>query len=349
MSSSNGTDQHKMLFMSNRWVNTIFPGYGLIKQRVFRQVLQECQVQMRAVGNGYSIEKFDFYQAQDQELILTLDISKISHYNNYHQVRRAIGQMCSTPIAIHNDPTFKEKDPHYITGTLFLQYARAGDGKVAVKIKKEIALLLLHVHSKLNDRRKPVPYHYTEVDTHTLDTVNHYCRSKYTYPLYALMCSYKKGFTITVAQLRRLLDVEHKYKGFDNFNRYVLKYVQKLLQDFGGKWCFNYSTIKTGRTVTSLQFAVFENKNTINVDHTWVKIQQALCGELPYFARITELQREEFNYLYTGTGYDLNAVLRKLQDLHKVFVKKRDAGERFNVFTYTRTSIHNDFPPRGPT
>lgn len=348
MGNSGGTDQNNTLFMSNRWAKSLYTGYGLVKQRVFMQLLQQCKEQILAVGNGFPMDRFDFLKTPDQTLPLALDISKISHYNNYYLVRKHIKEMCTSPVHIYSDPTFKSRQYHPAQ-PLFLQHKPDANGIVWVRMRKEIAELLLHVDTKKiseHGRTRIAPKQYTSFDRNVIDRSS----SKYMYPLYTMICSWagNKGVTVTMDELRARLQVEDKYKDTHNLIRFVLRHIQKELDIFG-KYCFNFTTIKTGRTITGIQFKIWENKKAADLDHIWLQIQRALRQELPYFMRITDDQREELNYLFTG-NYDLDAVYRKLHYVHKLLVKKKENNERTNdVFAYLLIAIHNDFPPDPPT
>ena len=127
-------------------------------------------------------------------------------------------------------------------------------------------------------------------------------------------------------------------------NKFVLKHVQKILE-IQGQYCFNYKLVKEGRTVKSLVFKVFKNKAKFDYNHIWLKIQRALTQELPYFAKFTEEQREQFNYLLTGK-YDLDQVYTKLKHIHTTIVKKKTLGEKIhNHFAYTLQSLQREFEP----
>ncbi len=211
--------------------------------------------------------------------------------------------------------------------------------------QKNIIELLLHID--FNRRKSPAKAeHYTKFDAATITSNamgTTFCR--YMMPMYTFVCSWADagGVTVGVADLRKLLDVEAKYSGFDNFNKKVLKHVQKEME-IRGNYKFNYTLVKSGRTVTKIVFKIFANKK-MDPNHVWIRLQKALTQELPYFARFTEAQRDEFNYLLTGT-HDLEKVLAKFQHIHKHLVRHKEQGAaRRDPFEYTRKAIYEQFPP----
>ena len=226
-----------------------------------------------------------------------------------------------------------------------------------IGIKRALALRMIAVDINKKTGR---PAHFTKYDRETLGmwvpktderpagfTGS---RCKYMQPLYWLICSYAEnrtsGFDISVEQLRMHLQVEEKYKGFADMNKYILKHLQAELQRFG-KYCFNYSPVKDGKTVKRITFKIFKNNTPFNFNDSWLKIQSALDGAngLHYYKRLTFDQRDEFNYLLTGK-FDLDKVLKKLQHVHINIEKQRAQTHKLpNVFTYLRASLHKEFPP----
>lgn len=351
------TDQQKqknaLLFISNRWVNTIYSGYGVVKQRILLEIFQELQKNIGDVMSGKR-NVASFKIPAGHSVCIDLDMSKIQGYNNYHNVRIAIKGMCKDPIQIYNDTSFKQSI--YFSEPL-LHWSEPGDKKYIRKIyiKKEIMELLLHVnYGWSKNKQKNCASQFTQFDRSVIssrrgDGVRTGSSSRYMHPLYTMICSWANegGFTIPVDEFRKRLDVEAKYRGMDNLNRYVIKHVQKemkILGDYG----FNYSFVKRGRTVTQIKFVIFQNKKQ-DPNHVWMKIYRALNDDLPYYARLTELQRSQFNYLLTS-GHDLEKVLEKLQYIHKQLEKRKTEGrpvEKAAIFTYVLKGIHETFPPPG--
>lgn len=339
-------DKRKLLFISNRWINTAYSGYGIIKQRILLEVLHQLQDRISMVMNGKTVASFNMLPGYCYPV--DIDMSNIVHFNNYHQVRKSVKQMCSTPIQIYNDPSYKQ--PIYFSEPLFNSSEPGTEKKILkIFIRKEIMELLLHVkYERTKESAKKVAQQYTSFDKTVINRLMQkgvMCR--YTYPLYTMICSYanKGGFTIDVDQFRRRLDVEAKYKGFDNMHRFVIKHVQKELE-VSGDYKFNYTLVKNGRTVKQIIFKVISNKK-YDPNHAYVRIVQALTTELPYFARLTEHQRETFNYLLNG-DHDLDEVLKKVHKIHDNLVKRKQEGREVlavALMAYIRKSLHEQFPP----
>jgi plasmid replication initiation protein len=333
--SQDSQDKRPLLFIGNRWVNTIYSNYGVIKQRILLQIIEALQNDIKKVMRGKRVSDYNIPSGQD--VYLHLDMSKIVHYNNYHWVRKAVKEMSMQSIQIYNDPTFKSEI--YLRDTLLNGFELTKEKKViALRLKKGIAELLLHVDFS---RTKNRALQYTKFDPFTVT----HSSSKYMYPLYTMICSYaeKGGFTIGIDELRTRLQVEEKYRGFDNFHRFVLKHIQKELQIFGS-YGYNFTLVKTGKVVKKIVFKIFANKK-YDHNHVWLRIQRALNDELPYYARFTPEQREQTNYLLTGK-FDLDQVLTKLQHIHKALVKRKDQGDQVrNAFAYFIRSLHEQFPP----
>ena len=346
----------KEFVISNRWVNSIFTGYGVIKQRIFRYIIEQIEVQeclwasikgKRPQINGdYPIE---------------LDMSRIVHWNNYAQVRQALREMSEDDVSIYWNESYEGKiiPEHYKKGPLLIGFNPHPSikGKVIVGIKRALAMKMIAVDLSKKTGR---PSHFTKYDRETLGMWVQKddsrpagftgSRCKYMQPLYWMICSYAEnkssGFDITMEELRMRLDVEEKYKGFADMNKYILKHLQAELQHFG-KYCFNYTAHKTGKTVTKLTFKIFKNKTAFNFNDAWLKIQAALDGanNLHYYKKLKFEERDEFNYLLTGK-FNLDEVFVKLKDVHQEIEKKKNTPGRVNnVFTYLRTSLHKKFPP----
>jgi len=331
-------DKRPPLFVGNRWVNTIYTGYGIVKQKILLQILEQLQGDIKKVMNG---SRVNFPNVP--VVLLQLDMSKICHYNNYHWVRKAVKEMCSQEIKIYNDNTFKQDI--YVSAPLLHTFHQMEDKKIiTLQVKRNIAELLIHVdfNRAPKDGKKPHAFQYTSFDRFTID----HSSSKYMFPLYTMVCSYAErgGFEMKIDELREHLQVEEKYRGFDNFHRFVLRHVQKELEKCG-QYCFNYTLIKKGRDVTRIVFKIFKNKKQFDYNDVWMKIYRTLRQDLPYYMRFNEDQLEQFNYLLTGE-YDLDAVLAKLIYVHKALVKRKDAGDAVNKpFIYTIQAIHKEFPP----
>lgn len=337
-------DQQSVLFVSNRWINTIYSGYGVVKQRILLEILRILKKDILLVMNGAKVVNF---KIPADGKVIELDMSIIVHYNNYKQVRDALEEMCMIPVSIYNDPSFKK--PLYFSAPL-LNAWKAGKKKSIVKIRitKIIAELLLHVNYGPNKKTgKYGPSQYTSFDTKALRTRSgkYGMSCKYMFPLYTMICSWAQegGFTMDIDTLRERLQVEEKYKGFDNFHRYVLKHVQEELK-MCGDYCFNFDLKKKGKEVKTVVFKIFPNKEK-NPNAAWMKIYEALNEKLPYFAQFTEQQRAEFNYLLTSK-YDLDQVYGKLLHIHKALVRHREQLDPIRkTFDYTIKAIREQFPP----
>lgn len=331
------TDQQKTYScISNRWINSIFRNYGVLKQRIFREIIEQLQPAIKSNFQGKTI-----LFKPGLELCLDLDMSRIMRYNNYYQVKKALKEMCTDLVDIYNDSSYKSFTKESFRPAPLLQSWEPNKGRmVKVVIKKNIAELLMN----LDKKNVSIPIHFTLFKP--LKNIEMSC--KYTYPLHMLMSTYagKAGFTMTLEELRTRIQVEEKYKGFDNFNKKILKHVQAELKIFG-QYCFNYTTIKTGKTVKKLIFKVWANTTKLDENHIWLKIQKALQEDLPHFLKFSADEREHFNYLLTGK-YNLQEVYDKLHYIHKAIEKKYNTPNRIpNVWAYTWKAMHNDFPPPG--
>ncbi len=315
----NKPDKRPLLFMGNRWVNTIYTRYGTIKQRILLQILENklIQTSIAQVMNGRRVEEFNF--APGKDIAITVDLSKISKYNNYHQVRKALEQMSKDPIRIYDDPTFKKQV--YQERPLIAGYDHTpGKKEVIIWVSSDVAKMLIYVdyQRERKNGKDPHAYQFTGFDAFTLRNTDKTC--KYVWPLYTMICSYKERgwFEISVEDLRRRLQLDETYKGWHEVNRRILKHVQQLFNIAGG-YSFNFKGEKTGRDVTKVVFKVFKNTK-FDPNHIWLKITRALTEELPYYMRFTELQQEKLNYLLDEKKYDLHKVYDKLQKVHKYLV-----------------------------
>ncbi len=338
-------DTRNILSMSNRWTNTVYTGYGRLKQRIFLELLQLMQSQIKKVMfNGGDITTLI---PAGHDFIVALDMNKVANYNNYYQVRTAVKEMSTQAIDIYADPTFKKQE--FFTLPLLNGYDATKEKRIIlVRIKKNIAELMMHVDYKRNKSTgKWRAEQYVQFDRETIN----YSSSRYMFPLYTMISSYseKGGFNISVEELRLRLQVPDKYAGFDNLNRFVLKHIQEELKRCGGKYSFNYTQEKQGNKVKRLAFKVFANNVKFNYNDVWLKIQRALTEELPHFARLTDEQREETNYLLNGS-YNLDEVLKKILKIHAVIETKKQNREKISsVFQYLLRGLHEKFPPPEPS
>lgn len=336
-------DLRKNFAISNRWVNTIYNGYGIIKQRILRHIWQHPDIQ-QCIWAGIKGKGAQF-KGEDDYLV-PLDMSTIVHFNNYYQVRKALKEMSTQDISVYWDPTYKHFRPDdFRKGPLLNGFDVTREKRIVnIRIKKSIAQALVRVDP---GEKRGTPAHFTQFDCETMQ----YSRCKYMQPLYLMICSYannkNSGFQVDIETLRLRLQVEEKYKGYADLNKYILKFLQEELKRFG-KWCFNHSPIKTGKTVTAISFKIFKNKTPFNYNDSWLKLQRALDGDdnMPWFKQISFDQRENFNYLLTPGMYDLDEVYKKLQHIHAGIVKKKNNREKIHsIFMYVQRALHERFPP----
>ncbi len=341
---TNIQDKRELLFISNRWVNTIYSGYGIIKQRILLEIFRELQPQIEPIRKGKA-RVSDYNLGKDP--IINLDMSKIVSYNNYHIVRQYLAEMSVQPIQLYSDPEYSQ--PLYQPTPLLNGFDRTDKARmVQLRVKRNIAELLLHIDYGWNKAaNKKSAFHYTGFDAYTIREAG--CR--YVHPLYTMMCSYtQKMFRIKVKDLRLRLDVEEKYKGFDNLHRFVIKPVQQLLKIYG-LYGFNYELHKDGgKDIDSITFKVFKN-NPATGAHSWKKIKELFEGDnaLPFFARMSPEDVEQFNYLLDeDSKYDLVAVYNKMVNVHKQMIRKRENNSAIpKPFAYLWRSIVEKFPPPG--
>jgi hypothetical protein len=335
-------NKRTLLCLSNRWVNSIYSGYGILKQRIFLQIIEQLQKPVWAVKEGTPVSKLKIWD--DHYLTMQIDMSKICHYNNYFYVRKALREMVKQPIQISDQSESFPKHPTFQEQPLLAGTKTKAAGKIAeIRINRDIAEKLVHImYGKLKSG-KMGGYNFTSFDKDT-------CRnssSKYMMPLYMMVCGFAENgsFTIGIDQLRTQLQVEEKYAGFDNFNRFILQHVQKELTIFG-KYCFNFSVKKTGKSVTQVIFKIFENKQQVDNKHHWIRIQK-MFDTLPQFRPFTYEQREQFNYLLTS-NYELQEVHKKFEHIHKALVRRKETGQQTrSAFAYTYKAIAEQFPPPG--
>lgn len=85
-------------------------------------------------------------------------------------------------------------------------------------------------------------------------------KSNYSIRIYELLMQFKiiGSRTITVAKLRSILEVEDKYQTFKSFNQWVIQPSIKELNE-KSNLTITVQTIKTGRSIKSLQFNFKEN------------------------------------------------------------------------------------------
>lgn len=332
------TEQQKAYScISNRWVNTIFRGYGVIKQRIFREIIEQLQVPIKS-----NFQTRSPIVMSDPYLTVDLDMSRVMKHNNYYQVRKALDQMYKDQIDIYADPTYKNFKPeNFIKGTLLHAWKEHKGRYVKLGIKKNIAELLLN----LDRKNASTAVQFTLFTP--LKNLELTC--KYTYPLHMLLASYanRSGFSMKLDEFRTRLQIDEMYTGFDNVNKKILKPVQEKLKIFGDH-CFSFTPIKTGKEVTSLVFKIWPNKNKMNEDHIWLKIQKRIQEEYEHFKKFSPEELYKFDYLLTGK-YNLNEVYDKLEYVHKAVVKQKARDSRLipNVFVYLLKALHNDFPPPG--
>jgi hypothetical protein len=334
-------DQRTLLFLSNRWVNSIYSDYGRVQRNIFLQIIEQLQPLIKQVKNGVKVQNLQALQQPYYEM--AIDMSLISGYNNYRYVRKQILEMCRKPIYFFSEPAYNYHKPVYEQGVLIHQAAPGKGNKrryMYIRIRQHTAQLLCQVDRSKKDLTKPA--HWTSFDTETI----RYSNTKYMMQMYMMVASWatEGGFEMTLENFRTWMGITDSYAGFDNINKFILKPC-KAQMDIGGKFSFNYDTIKSGKTVTTIKFKVWSKKK-YDYNHPWMKIMRALDHELPKFANFNDDQREQLNYLLSDYKDDLDKVYRKFTSVHRSLINQLNTGQRFtSFFRYLLISLHKDFPP----
>ena len=191
----NNTDQQQdirtLLFLGNRWIRSVYSNYGIIKQRILLQLVEQCQPYIKDVMHGKKVQHFSFWKGSE-DVLIDLDMSKITGYNNYFYVRKALGEMTADAINVYSDVSYKQNI--YKPVQLLHGWEPTNNKRIVkMRVKRAVLELLLHVDYKNGKAQQ-----YTKFDRQTITHDGN--SSKYTFPLYTMICSYgeKGGFTIPV-------------------------------------------------------------------------------------------------------------------------------------------------------
>ncbi len=88
-------------------------------------------------------------------------------------------------------------------------------------------------------------------------------RSQYSVRIYMLLRQYANlgRFDLAVDDFRKMLDLENKYKRFNELRRWVLDVARKEL-DAKAKLSFTLETVRKGKTISTLKFTIVRKQKT---------------------------------------------------------------------------------------
>lgn len=141
--------------------------------------------------------------------------------------------------------------------------------------KTEISLLTERSYSKGKGRfmvefhEKAMPYlaeiksNYSSILLDTFGAL----KSEYSLKLYEIFSRwvFKGRFEISVSELKDLLGATEKYNRWNNFNQWALK---PAIKEINAKTNLNITvkTIRTGRTITDLEFTIFDKSKAVEIE-----------------------------------------------------------------------------------
>lgn len=88
-------------------------------------------------------------------------------------------------------------------------------------------------------------------------------RSQYSVRIYMLLRQYRNlgRFDLAVNDFRKMLDLENKYKRFNELRRWVLDVARKEL-DAKAELSFTLETVRKGKTISTLKFTIVRKQKT---------------------------------------------------------------------------------------
>lgn len=301
----------KRIIQPNRLTTSKYE-FSRIQKNIVYHIIGHIQDLMTRENYTYDEEK---------NIKFSIELSTLDPNRNYEQIkeegRKLIGKVVEYDF-INN----KGRETNCIT-TLISAFKHEDKAKeISVVIPSTALPFLCYIGDGFTQYRK---------------TIALSLNSNYSMRLYELCCKWsdKEGFTMSLNDLRKILNIENSYKQLSHFRVRVLDHAQKELEVKADVW-FTYKLEKVkSRSFNVIHFKVFSNdlKKKVNMKDLYSKVYTKLSTLVPsddnsatfhicdkimeqgylnrFYERLNELDDDLASGKLNGRTH-LNATIRKI-------------------------------------
>ena len=256
--------EYRKVIIQNNYVTQAQTDFTMLQQRLFTFIIYRLQEHILTLKNkpAETVNTLDLFQDNGIEkpyIDIDIPLHIIGRPSEYNHIRKTAVDMMSKKMKIvaksitgeyeRFKPLFMHVDVYDTDGTTRKQkYSSI----LPIRIDTEVAKMIVHVDWK--DGR---PANYTAF----LFDVAMCCNNKYTPIVYKFLSQWKTSRggvkttskSIDIQQFRDMLNLEDKYKGYDDLKRRILIPVQREIAA-KGDFQFEISETRVGKAVTKINF-----------------------------------------------------------------------------------------------
>jgi plasmid replication initiation protein len=246
--------------------------YTALQKNIMYFIIDAVQKHMTAERSELNQDLFGNFEIE-------MNVGDVAKGTNYEQIMNAVKDLMRKPISYY----YNRQDGCYDVTTvlIFSIIHKRGSGKVLLKISADSIPALLYIGGGFTAYNKVIAVSLTSV---------------YAKRMYELLCRWRdKGFIrMTLAELRKMLCIEKKFKQISELRCDVLDKSARMLKEGADYW-FTYELKK-------------ERSRSFNVIEIWV------LGKVQVEKRFEEYRRV-YGFLYSvysdNRAYDVTEYLLK--------------------------------------
>ena len=214
--------------------------FDVYEKRILYRLVELCQPQLEGQGLNDKLSiNHDLWGNRDVKVPISMLLNK-ERDTNHFRIKKALRSL--------NEKRFEYQDTKKwkIIRLIEMPEINRYNEFVEFKIHKEIYQAILDFSSG-----------YRKYELATAMKFN----SIYAMRFYELLSGKKDPITYPVSELKKMFQIENKYKLMADFTRFVVNAAKKELNKHS-PWSFDFKTNKTGRKITSITFfPVYIQKN----------------------------------------------------------------------------------------
>ncbi len=243
------------VYVRNNVANARY-SYSLMQERIFNFVIFYLRNYTKQVLEGKQPSQLDLFQeTKEKNINISVPLSMICDTPSYYKsVRKSAQELATITVMIERTDSAGKEWVRYRGLFNYVDVPKENNrsSHLVIQISKDVAEMLVNI-----ERKGDMPVNYTSF----VYQICAFAKNKYTARLYKIISSWKnkKYFKMTVDELRERLQLQGKYKQFNDIKKNVLDPVQQELTENSDCW-FNYSLIMDGKKVTAIQFVVIDVK-----------------------------------------------------------------------------------------
>ncbi len=210
--------------------------FSVYEKRILYRIIETTQKLLngKKLNKGYSIEKTLF-----DDRLVSIPISAIlngEEDKNHYQVRKALTSLRNKTFEYEDDKLWK------LIGVIEKPKFEKYDTVATFELQAEVYDAILNFSKGF---RK-----------YELKTAMSF-ESTYSMRFYELFSGQKKPMTYMIETLKKMFQIENKYKQINDFTKRVIDVAKREL-DKKSPYSFEYKYIKTGRKITSILFMPYD-------------------------------------------------------------------------------------------